>query len=135
MKWIFGWILAAILVLLFVSSAPAVGPYNANQPDGTSSFFVQVADSTRTTPLGNFSIYPPDADITISYWRWDPGLKKRIRVNNGGGPPENTHGTGIAFVDSVETVYAGTISRPDFMFHWIYGTRSASTPVKIEWFQ
>ncbi len=128
-----------IVLLLAASFSMADGPFNRDIPDGLTSEFVQVADHLFTSYPSQPSIYPSYATITVSYWRYNlPSVGfpdgEWIRLNNQSGAPEYPE-RGHAYADSVETVYAGTISRPEFSFHAVYITRPKSTSVKIEWFE
>lgn len=127
-----------ILIALFAvaavvaASAFAGGPYTHAEASGTGSDFIALTDSLGLYPV-DVAISFADEDVTVSYWDYTTA-NGWVRVNNDGGPPENV-GSGDANADSVSTIPAGTIERPDFSFKAIYLTRSAATAGVIKWFK
>lgn len=116
--------LILLALALVAGAALAAGPYTVAVADGTGSSFIALVDSTSNARPKDAQLYFGDADVTVSYWDYTTG-NGWVRVNNAGN----------ALADSVSTIPAGLVERPDFRFKAIYVTRNVATSGVIKWFQ
>lgn len=126
MKRIFGMILT---VILFVSyAAMADGPFNVKMNSTASPQWLEVAGPEDPYPQDP-ALYFPGADVLATYydWRGPEGSRYLVRLND----KNATH----AYADTAETIFAGTISRPEFEFRVVLIHPAATTEGKIEWFE
>lgn len=126
-------LMIAVLLILVAGVAVAAGPYTHTFSSGTGSDFVALVDTAGYAYPVHAALYFGDADVTVSYWDYTTS-GGWVRKNNDGGAPENV-GSGDAKADSVSTIPAGLIERPDFDFKAIYVTRSTATSGVVKWFK
>ena len=120
-------ILIALLAVaaLVAVSAIAAGPYTRALTAGIGGQFIALTDSLGLYPVDAALLFA-DEDVTVSYWDYTTP-NGWVRKNNDGGADANA--------DSVSTIPAGVIERPDFAFKAIYLTRSVSTDGVIKWYK
>lgn len=118
-------VLASIAIAVIMAAiAFAAGPFTVALTSGTGGTFIALVDSLSPVYPQAPALYFPDADVTVSYWNYQTtGARSWYRVYTND------------YSDSVSTIPAGLIERPDADFKAVWITRTGATSGVVKWFR